>query len=338
MSVGPLRLSLLVPGLLGPLPGMGTAGFPGAHRPALSRLLSRARRSLVRGDAEHLRYALFGYALSENHDRPDAWLSYQTDTGRVASGPLLCADPVHLRADQHRLLLFDASQLDIRPEEAQALTAAFNQLYATDGLRLEAPTTARWYLHLPESADIRTTPLLQTMGRDIDPHLPAGPAAGHWQRLGNEVQMLFHAHPVNRERETRGRPLINSLWFWGGGGPITAVAQKWQRVWSRDVRLQALARLNGVQCMPPPEDAKAWLHAAVGDRHLLFLEQLYPAVAYADLDSWLVELERLDALWFMPILQALRRGRLRELQLYPADGYVYRVTRWDLWRFWRRTV
>lgn len=335
MSVGPLRLSLFVPGLLGPLPGMRVPGFPEPCWPALTRLLSRARRIPARGDGESLRYALFNYALAENHDRPDAWLSYQVDTGRVAEGPLLCADPVHLRADQHRLILFDATQLDIRPDEAQSLAEAFNRHYAADGLHLEAPATTRWYLHLTERPDMRTTPLAQVMGRDIDSYLPAGPAAGRWQRLVNEVQMLFHAHPVNRERESRGRPMINSLWFWGGGSSQTAMAQDWQRVWSEEVRVQALARLNGVPCLPAPEYADAWLHEVVGDRHLLCLEQLRTAVAYAGLEAWLAGVERLDVVWFMPLLNALRHGRLRELRLYPADGHVYRVTRWDLWRFWK---
>jgi hypothetical protein len=337
VSVGPLRLTLLVPGLLGSTAGAGT-GAPGAagpRRTAQQTLLNRARRLPEPADVEALRYRLFGYALSESHDHPDAWLSYQTDTGLVAPGALLRADPVHLRADLSRLLLFDAAQLRIAPEEAQALAETFNRHYAADGLRLEFPLPARGYLHLPRQPDLRTTPLAQAIGRDVDAHLPAGHEARDWHRFLNEVQMLFHDHPVNRAREAHGRPPINSLWLWGGGRPLAAMASGWQHVWCADPVVKGLARLNGIGYSPPPADATAWLREAVGDRHLLCLDDLRQAVAYGDAESWYTQSERLEQVWFAPLLVALRRGRLRELTLYPDDGRKYRVTRWDLWKFWR---
>ncbi|MFN2309798.1 MAG: hypothetical protein ABR553_08705, partial [Gammaproteobacteria bacterium] len=95
-AAGPLRLHLLIPGLLGPLPGLGTPGFPTPPRPALARLLARAQRAPEVADTELLRYRLLGHTPSETHDRPDAWLSYRIDTGTDAPGALLRADPVHL--------------------------------------------------------------------------------------------------------------------------------------------------------------------------------------------------------------------------------------------------
>lgn len=337
MSVGPLRLTLLAPGLLGSgsVSGMGVPGAPEPPRPALLKLLNRAQRKLDAVHTDALRYRLLGYARSEIHDLPDAWLSYQADTGAVAPGALLRADPVHLRADRSRLVLFDAEHLQIETDEALALAEAFNRHYAADGLRLEFPVPTRGYLHLPRQPDIRTTPLLHAIGRDIDSCLPAGHEARDWHRFMNEVQMLFHDHPVNRAREARNRPLINSLWLWGGGSPIAAVASDWQQIWCADAALRGLAGLNGIRCAEPPADARAWLREVVGDRHLLCLDELRHALAYGDVESWLARIERLDPDWFTPLLEALRRGELRELTLYPDDGHVYRVTRWDLWKFWR---
>ncbi|MBI5462436.1 MAG: hypothetical protein HY941_09660 [Gammaproteobacteria bacterium] len=306
------------------------------HGPALTKLLTRAQRTVEHADSEALRYRLLGYALSESHDHPDAWLSYQVDTGTVAAGAVLRADPVHLRADQQRLVLFDAEHLHITSDEAQALAAAFNHLYAADGLRLEALTPTRWYLHLPKQPELCTTPLVRVVGRDIDAHLPTGHEARDWRRFLNEVQMLFHDHPVNREREARGQPLINSLWLWGGGRPLAAVAQDWQGIWATETRLLGLARLNGIRYADPPVDATAWLHEGVGGRHLLSLDVLRHAIAYGDVETWLTHVEQLEQAWFAPLLAALRSGHLRELRLYPVNGYVYRVTRRDLWCFWRR--
>lgn len=331
-----LSLTLLIPGLLGPLPGMSARSFPEPRWPALTKLLARAQSHHEAADADALQYRLFGYALSDTHDYPDAWLSYQSDTGAVAPGALLRADPVHLRADQQRLLLFDAAHLHITAEEAQALTETFNQLYVTDGLRLEAPTPLRWYLHLPKQPELRTTPLARVLGRDIDACLPNGHDARAWRRFLNEVQMLFHDHPVNRAREARGQALINSLWLWGGGRPLGAMAHEWQGVWAEEPSLQGLARLNGIRCSPPPADATAWLHAVVDGRHLVCLDGLRQAVAYADMETWFPRVEALDRDWFMPLLAAVRAGHLHELRLYPANGYVYRVSRRDLWKLWRR--
>lgn len=335
MSVGPLSLTLLVPGLLGPLPGMDLPGFPAPRCPALNKLFARARRTPRSGAADALPYSLFNYALPDHQDRPDGWLSYQVDTGAVPNNVVLRADPVHLRADQHRLVLFDASQLAITIDEAQALAASFNQLYATDAMQLEVPTGTRWYLRLTESPALRTTPLSHVLGQDIDKYLPTGADAQHWRRFSNEMQMLFHDHPVNHQRETNRQPLINSLWLWGGGKPITPIAQSWQRVWTTEVVSQGLARLNGVRCAAPPEDAAAWFAQVVGDEHLLTLENVQNPVAYADVEDWLAAVEDLEKRWFSPLLSALSTGRLRELRLLPANGQEYRITRWDLMRYWR---
>lgn len=336
MTAGPLRLSLLVPGLLGSGPATGVPALPGAHRTALAKLLARAGRRPEPADTDALRYRLFGHALPEGHDRPDAWLSYRMDTGTAAPGALLRADPVHLRADRSRLVLFDGVHLQIADEELGALADAFNRHYAADGMRLEFATPVRGYLHLPRQPDMRTTPLARVMGQDIDAFLPSGRDARDWHRFLNEVQMLFHDHPVNREREARGRPSINSLWLWGGGRPIAAAASEWRRVWCDDVVVKALSRLNGIGCEEPPTDARTWLQAAAGGRHLLCLDGLRTPVAYGDAESWLAEAERLERDWFVPLLQTLRRGRLHELHLYPDDGQEYRVTLRDLWKFWRR--
>lgn len=336
MSNGPLTLSLVIPGLLGPLPGMGAPGFPEPRWPALSKLLARSRRTPTPGGAYVLSYRIFGYCLPEMQDRPDAWLSYLADTGHVAEHAVLRADPVHLRADQHRLMLFDAPHMDIAADEADDLAAAFNAFYRGDGLQLEVPSPMRWYLHLREWPNLRTTPLSLARGRDIDPALPAGPDAAYWHRVMNEVQMLFHDHAVNRRREAQGRPLINSLWFWGGGKPIPVLPQTLLRVCSDDAVVQGLARLNGLRCDPVPTCAADWLGEAGDGRQLLLVDELEPAVAYADPECWLEAVQRLEQDWFAPLLGALHAGRLRELDLLPGNGCLYSAKRLDLWRIWRR--
>ena len=133
-------------------------------------------------------------------------------------GPyVLHADPVHLRPDRDRLVLFAGPDFAPDRAEADALVDLFNQHFGADGLRLEAPTPARWYLLSERPHDLVTQTLATVLGRPIAGQLPRGPEARHWARLLNEVQMLFHHSEVNQRREAAGMPTLNGLWLWGGG-------------------------------------------------------------------------------------------------------------------------
>lgn len=336
MNIEPRSLDLFIPGLLGRFPWSGTPGLPEPHSPALEKLLARARRPPASTIVDEAPFSLFGYALPAAQDRPDAWLSYRADTGRFAERAVLRADPVHLRADQHRLVLFDALQARITAPEAADLIEAFNALYGDDGLRLEAPMASRWYLHLPEWPRVQTTPLAVARGRDIDSTLPKGPDAPYWHRLMNEVQMLFHGQAVNRDREALGRPTINSLWFWGAGEPVQARPQTWRQVWTEDAVVVGLAELNGIASASVPSNASDWLAQASAGRHLLTNDELQQSAAYADLEGWSAGVARFEEEWFAPLLRALRSGLVQEVRLYPGDGRLYAVRGGDLWRVWRR--
>jgi hypothetical protein len=48
----------------------------------------------------------------------------------------------------------------------------------------------------------------------------------------NEVQMFLHGHPVNEAREACGKPVVNSLWLWGGGRQPAAQPATYSSVWS----------------------------------------------------------------------------------------------------------
>jgi len=40
------------------------------------------------------------------------------------------------------------------------------------------------------------------------------PQPRNWHALMNEIQMLWHDHPVNRAREADGLPVVNAAWPW----------------------------------------------------------------------------------------------------------------------------
>jgi len=331
-------LTLLLPGLLGDLPGMDQPGFPEPRAGALAELLARGRRRSGPAEApETLLCRLLGVAPDENGDLPVAALTWLGDSGEADGGWWLRADPVHLRADQSRLILFDSYGLGIEPAEAEALVERFNGLYADEGWRLHAPVPERWYLRLAAPPGIRTTPLEAVIGRHIDPWLPTGPEARQWHRILNEVQMLFHDHPVNGEREARGRPAINSVWFWGGGAlPGAPHPDPLPMVWTDEPLGKGLATLAGACRADRPADGREWLSQAGSGGHVAVIEDLHGPALYGDLEAWAQGVEALETTWFTPLVQAVKQGMLQTVTLFPGNGQSWHLDRGALRRFWRR--
>ncbi|NIR58296.1 MAG: hypothetical protein GWO02_01620, partial [Gammaproteobacteria bacterium] len=320
-------LSLLIPGLLGPFPGHDRALLPAPAAPALERLLSYGRRRAVPAAGfESELCALFGIDAEDPADLPVAALTYLGDTATPAPGWWLRMDPVHLRADQQHLLLFDAAALEITAAEARALTHGLAGLYADLGWRFEAPVAGRWYVGLAEPPRARFTPLPAVVGRPVDRYLPTGENAAQWHRLLNEAQMWLHGHELNTAREMHGRPPINSVWPWGAGRLPHGVRAPWRALWSDAALGTGLGRLADIPVAAPPE-APVLLEALPGEASGLVLEGLREASLYGDIEAWAQEVARLEARWFAPLLGALRDGRLDAIELHGADGAVHRVGR-----------
>lgn len=331
-----MRLSLLVPGLFGPR----RESDPGEHlqqRPAtLECLLSRSRtgRSPV-VDLHSGLGTLFGLDEAKHNSLPAAALSWLSDTGKSAHGYILRADPVHLRPDQTSLRLFEGHTFKLSPDEADALVASFNELYADRGWQLQAPCPQRWYLLLADEPVITTTSPVHVATQSIDPALPQGADAGVWHAVLNEVQMLFHGHAVNSAREAHGEPLINSVWFWGEGVLPESVDCSLDRVWSDNPVAMGLAQKGGVERRDVPGDAREILDVHGRHHMLVVFDELEWASAYGDISGWLEALSRLEHNWFAPLLAALKRGLLNELEILPGNGSSYVINRRMLRAFWK---
>ena len=119
-GIGKLRtLTLFVPGLFSNLDAWrDPAAAP--DMPALGALLHRAA---CRDDDQPLRARLcqaFGMS-AERTEIPVAALTHRLDFDAGHEGVWLRADPVCLRADLQRLLLFDAATFDLSVGERSAL-------------------------------------------------------------------------------------------------------------------------------------------------------------------------------------------------------------------------
>lgn len=286
------------------------AGQP--RLPALERMLARGESVGSRLPAESLA-PFFGL---EPRQLAPAPFMHLADGGSADGDYRLSAGFVHLAPDRDRLVLMPESVLQASDEERTALAAAFNAMYSAEGWKLEVNSQGRAYLRCPKPLDTVTHEPEAIAGQPVLEYMPAGADAVTLKQLMNEIQMLFHTHGVNVAREEAGRPLINSLWLWGGGTlPKRGVPHASVKVMSDLPLARGLAVWAGIKPEAPA------IHEVRPD-HLVALEA-------ADV----VSLER-D--WFAPLFAQLKSGKLKKLSVYLGGVGIFELDSAAARRFWRR--
>ena len=321
------RLEVYVPGLFTPQPAL--SALPAAERPDLGRLetaLARADVTRTEPDTIGERLArLFGQAQGV---LPLAALSARQDGLDGETGVWLRADPVSLLPDRDCLRLVDA-QPTLSAEEAGALVDAIRDFLAAEGWRIAAPHPGRWYLHGEGETPAAGSPLPEVEGEDIAAHLPA---AGPWRQRLNGIQMCLHDHPVNREREARGLLPVNSVWFWGAGRwPETPPARRWQRVYTDEPLLAAVAAGFGI----PHRPLTALAAEALDGDALVVDTRLWRASVRRDPLAWLDGVSRFNDK-IMRVLTTRMNNEKLSICLHDENGRRFHLHHRQRRRFWRR--
>jgi hypothetical protein len=328
-----LTLDIVCPGLLKPI--AERTGLS-VQTPAIERLLARADR-LPGPDRDPIAAFMCAAGVDSPVDAEaaSAPVALLGEGEAVEPGAIwMHADPIHVRPDRDRLLVYAGQGIAPDRAEADALVETFNRHFADEGLSLLAPTAAHWYLRLARPlSGLRTSPLYQVQGGSMAEHLPRGPGARDWIRLLNETQMLFHADPVNRRREANGRPVISGVWTWGAGSlPVRSGSVPDVLIGDHPL-IAGLGRLTGC----PYRSLAAWQDDPMPDtgRQLVFWDRHWRAWLDHDLDAWSCAMTALDTvigrLW-----GALRAGHPSAIRLDPCHGPVFRITSGQTWRLWRR--
>ena len=326
----PYHVSVIMAGLWPPAPQaqLRLAG--------LELLLARGEREASEpGSLDTMLFRALGASVPSG-DLPVAAVTRILDMGVVDSEWWFRADPVHLVARRDGLVLVPGGLLDLPLDEAQRLCEELGQHYEAEGWLLRAPHPWRWYLRPPRVPDVQTTPLALAVGHDVHACLPTGNEARSWHTLLNEMQILLHAARVNAEREQRGAPSINSLWFWGGGRVPRVTASDFDFLWTDEVVAQGLSRLSGIPTQSLPEGFEAWRDSASPGRHLIVLGSPHQAAQDDAEAGWSVRLADLENRWFRPLTDAVCSGTIAQLTLTTDQGLVCRATGRQLRRWWRR--
>jgi hypothetical protein len=322
------RLTLILSDLYVPSEAAGTGAQPDAlDLPNLDWLLRFAGRAeriedwrrwlaaeVGRTDLAHLSLAhacsrnLLDESLASN-----AWL----------------ATPVHLEARIDHVRLADRGLLRLDAGERETWRKDFARAFGPDYALHDAGE--RCFL-LSGAAAVRIASVdpSRLLDADIGRAVP-GPSAGELRRLGTEIEMWLHGAPGNTTREQRRERRISALWLWGGG--------------SRDVEAAAIAAIEVGPASPPRIfGGDPFLRAIKGSpvkSPPLSLSELagskgHDIVELAPMSGRKDEsLSSLEANWFAPAREALRRGEIGSVDLV-ANDRRFRIAARSGWRWWRR--
>jgi hypothetical protein len=293
--------------------------------PALERVLAAAQHEPLNCD--------WRGALAQRYGSADAaGQSSARIAARVFAGGATAlapgcwlVTPVHYFAGLDSVHLHPAGLLLLSPEEESALIGDFNRDFADGAWRLWALGHRELLLTGAHSEAGGGDPA-RWLGRRLERGPVERAGVSELRRLGVELEMWLHEHPLNRARDSVGKLRIIGLWPWGteplpagpGARPVSAVT-----LWGRDTVAEAIWQLSG----RPHEAEKAEGPAALGGSgaHVVLL----PGTA-----GEAGVLDQLERRWLAPALAALRAGTLQTVELL-AGAHAFRLRRLHLARFWR---
>jgi len=247
------------------------------------------------------------------------------------------ATPLHFFAGIDSVHLHPQGVLQLSAEEQQRLAQEFASVFAGSPWSLSAVGQRELLLTGPPLYASAEDPL-QLLTQAPDACLPRGPDANALRRLGSEIELWLHEHPLNLERTRRGQLPVTGLWLWGGALqaeaeaiPIAATVVQpmpLPLLYGRDSYTEAAWRLQAQASHPLPDSfaADPALARSRRDRIVLlalrFEQGLMPA---------LLELEHH---WLAPLVTAVRKRAITTLFVLLA-GRTYRLTWHHCIRVWR---
>jgi hypothetical protein len=318
-----MQWTVVVPGALIPAAfcnaviDAARSGQGGPPITQLPRLLATARVEPPRSaaarfeGAAHLDalWAFFGGGDTAAATAAGAWRAlFDTPPPRH----LWQADPVHFSFARDHFLVDALPDLDAR-EFAVLAEGAADCLQAA-GAQLHV-CGAHGFIEFDAVWQLASTPIDCALGESVQARLPEGTDAARWRRLLSEIQMVWHAHPVNHAREARGAPAINALWLHGEGPlePTTSTARRGalDTVISEDPAVRGWALAAGV----PAAQVHADLDRPVRGNALLLWPGLFAASKAEAWGGWLPVFARFDAWIGQLTAQAVQSGARIELLL-----------------------
>ncbi len=255
------------------------------------------------------------------------------------AGAMWLATPVHCIAGLSSVHLDHRGILKLPLATLNALASDFQAVFQGTQFALQPLASGGFLLAGPASADAHAPEPARCVGMNMAAALPRSPAL---RRLGAEIEIWLHEHPVNRARSERGELPVTGLWLWGGGtcaraprAPIADTPLATDRAFGRDPYLEGLWSARGARVEALPgnladlNDTPAHSSVIVVELSDILAAECRAAVGDA--------LGLLDARWIAPAADLLARGALRCLTVIANDRCLT-LGRHDALKRWRRAL
>ncbi|WLI91027.1 hypothetical protein Q4S45_07885 [Massilia sp. R2A-15] len=329
-----IEITLVLPFALPP-PELAPDLVRALQAPGLAALLSRtsANRALAAdSDARALPHELWlGRAIGLCDGRRLAFAAAAMRGFGLdpAGGAWMIVNPAHIEISRTYLMMGDTRRLGLVDSHSRALFDSAKPYFDDSGHTLLYGDAHTWFMRAGAWAALDTASPDATGGMNLTDWLPQGEHALDYRKLQNEVQMLWHQHPANVEREARGWPAINSFWPWGaadaGDMPSAPFACAGSPPW-----LSAIAQQHG---------SFAGLLAGADNPALFCDGRLAEAALATDWAGWLQHMQQLDQDTFMPLLDAVTSGRAARARLVLSHRNAlaeFTTSAMAQRKFWRR--
>ena len=305
--------------------------------PALAALLSRTSSQVALKKAgagaralPHELWLARALGLSDGRTVPFAAAAMRGYGLDPADGTWFIVHPAHIRISRTYLMMTDSRRLALVESHSRALFDSARPYFDDSGHTLLYGDAMTWFLRADAWSPLDTASLDAATAMNLTDWMPLGERAIAYRKLQNEVQMLWHGHPANGEREARGFSAINSFWPWGAASGL-------------DVASPA----SNLACA----DAPAWLTAIAHQHGVSFAEllaqrrdvtfcdaSLAEAALGTDWALWLQHMQRLEQDMFAPLLEAIAAGAAKARLVLSHRNALAEFTTTSMAQrtFWRR--
>jgi hypothetical protein len=332
------QITLVLPFAL-PIPEFAPDLVRALQAPALSALLTRtsSHARLPANDAvralPHEQWLARALGLADGGRPAFAAAAMRAAGVSADAGTWFIVNPIHIEIARTHLMMGDLRRLGLTEPESRALFETAQPYFEEAGHTLVYGDAGTWFMRADDWTGLDTATPDAALGMDLTDWMPIGTRAAAFRRLQNEVQILWHTHPVNAAREARRLPPVNAFWTWGAADAARLPAPDAPKLASFDAGA-AVQALAGAQSDALPDFGKRF------DGHtILYCGSAAPYAVGADWGGWVAQLQQLEAALFAPILDALMKGRVRAvgLVLSHRDAHAeFTTTALAQRTFWRR--
>lgn len=202
------------------------------------KAVPRDKLTLVLGPATWLRTCAF----LDIKPAPLAPLLRVDAAGQDGDRTWFEAVPTNLIADRDQVVVWPLEYGEIAIAERDALFEEAVSHFKSDDLRLEVHG-GRWVLSLRNVEQCETVAPEEIGKLGMYAALPTGLHGRALTRFLNELQMLWHEHPVNRVRREEGRLTVDGLWpCFGGKLPVAPTCEEAILLGGSGLEYRGLAR------------------------------------------------------------------------------------------------